>query len=47
MNQIQNDEDFDSEKITNIKLVILQLLLQTDQVRNYIINFSISILGFI
>ena len=31
---MKNDEDVDSEKMTNIKLVILQLLLQTDQVQN-------------
>merc|ERR1719376_1453730 len=31
INQMKNDEDVDCEKMTNIKLVILQLLLQTDQ----------------
>jgi len=33
INQMKNDEDVDSEKMTNIKLVILQLLLQTDQIQ--------------
>lgn len=33
MNQMTNNEDFDSEKMTNIKLVILQLLLQTEQIK--------------
>lgn len=41
---MKNDEDVDSEKMTNIKLVILQLLLQTDQVKNnncFIVSFKL------
>ena len=41
MNQMTNNEDFDSEKMTNIKLVILQLLLQTEQVINSKLIFFI------
>lgn len=43
MNQMTNNEDFDSEKMTNIKLVILQLLLQTEQVINSKLIFFYSL----